>query len=394
MKSKYNYSKCTCGGIMLSLLVLTQFSCKKNFLDAKPNLALVVPSTIADYQAILDNNSANSLFNYNQPSLPEVGAGDFYMLYTSWQGLSTPQERNAYLWSPDIFVGQSSYDWDDSYKRILNENIVLDGIKNISYNSSSQASWNNVKGTALFYRAYDFLSLVEEFSKAYDPNSASTDLGIPLHTSSDINIKSVRATVQATHDQILNDLTIAKPLLPATPLYPTRPGIAAVYGLLSRVYLSESDYSKALLYADSCLQISNKLMDYNTLSVTSSTPVAKFNPEVIYHSYLSSYSAFNNSTPRLIVDSILYKSYSTNDLRKKIFFKTVSGLITRKASYSGQSTPFGGLATDEMYLIRAECYARQNNVTAAMQDLNTLLITRWAKGTFIPYTAISSADAL
>lgn len=376
------------------LSILMQFSCKKNWLDAKPNLALVVPSSVVDYQAILDNNTGNSLFNYNEPSLSEVGAGDFYLKYTSWETLSTVQERNAYLWVPDIFAGQSSFDWGDTYHRILDENIVLEGIATVPYNSSNQTSWNNVKGTALFYRAYDFFSLVQEFAKAYDLKTASTDLGIALRTTSDINVKSVRATVQETYTQIVNDLLIAKPLLPTSPLFPTRPGKAAIYGLLSRVYLSESNYGTALLYADSCLQLSNQLLDFNSLSTTSSNPIARFNAEVIYHHTLENYSAFINSNPNLIIDSILYNSYNVNDLRRSIYFKIASGLITRKASYSGRSTPFGGIATDEIYLIRAECYARENDILSAMKDLNTLLITRWVTGTFIPYTATNSAGAL
>jgi hypothetical protein len=394
MKSIYNYFNKVIGAILL-LIVSMQFSCKRDFLNAKPNLALVVPNTIADYQAILDNNTVSTLFNFNQPSLTEVGAGDFYLSYTSWQGLSTTQERNAYIWAPDIYAGQTSFDWDPTYQRILYENVVLDGIAKVPHSSSDVASWNNVKGTALFYRAYDFLSLVEEYAKAYDPSSAGSDLGIPLRTTSNITVKSVRVSVQATYDQIISDLTIAKPLLPFTPLYPTRPGTAAVYGLLSRVYLSQRDYNKALIYADSSLQLSNKLLDFNQLSGVSSNPIVKFSAEVIYHHDLAAYSAFNPYSPTLVVDSVLYNSYSDNDLRKTIYFKSVSGLVTRNASFSGNPFyAFGGITTNEMYLTRAECYARANNISAAVNDLNTLLVSRSLTGTFIPYKASSSSEAL
>ncbi len=375
-------------------MALLPLSCKKDWLDAKPNLSLVVPSTVKDYQAILDNNTGTTLFNNNQSALSEVGAGDFYLLYTTWQALDNTQERNAYLWNPDIYTGETAYDWNDTYNRVLNENIVLDGIAKVPSDQTSLADWNNVKGTALFYRAYDFWNLAQEFAKAYDPNTASSDLGIPLRTNPDINVKSVRATVQQTYDKIINDLLLAKTLLPGASLFPTRPGKAAVYGLLSRTYLSASNYDKALLYADSCIQLSSQLLDYNSLSKTSSRPIARFNKEVIYHHTLEYYSAFTNSSPNLIVDSILYNSYDPNDLRKKIFFKDVSGFKTRKASYGGSSIPFGGIATDEIYLIRAECHARKNDVASAMKDLNTLLSTRWLTGTFVPYAAVNSTDAL
>lgn len=393
MKPFHIFIKRATGAILLALILL-QLSCKKDFLDAKPNVALIVPSTVADYQSILDNNTLSNLFNNNQPALNEIGAGDFYLTYTDWQGLYNGQERTPYLWSTDIFGGESSFDWNDSYKRVLYENIVLEGIVHVPSNPANQIAWNNVKGTALFYRAYDFLNLVEEFAKAYDPATAGTDPGIPLRITPDVNIKSTRASVQATYDQIISDLNQAKPLLPTTPLFPTRAGTAAVYGLLSRVYLSQRNYPKALIYADSCLQISGKLIDFNTLDTSASYPIKRFSAEVIYHHTLGNLSAMDNYNPNLLADSNLYRSYSNNDLRKKIYFKTVSGLVTCNASFGGKSVRFGGLTTNEMYLIRAECYARAGNTNAAMQDLNTLLKTRWGTGTFVPYTSSSSTDAL
>jgi hypothetical protein len=378
----------------LMVAIASQLSCKKSWLDAKPNLSLVVPSTVADYQALLDNNTGNSLFNFNQPSLSDVGAGDFSLRFTSWQALPNGQERNAYLWNSDIFGSETSFDWDNGYNRILNENIVLEGIAKIPIDQTSRAAWNNVKGTGLFYRAYDFWSIAQEFAKAYDPNTAASDLGIPLRTTSDINVKPVRSTVQQTYDQIIRDLLTAQPLLPDVSLYPTRASKASVYGLMARVYLSEGNYGKAKVYADSCLNINNNLLDYNTLSTTSTRPIKRFNQETIYFHTLNFFSAFSNSSPNLIVDSALYQSYASRDLRKKIFFKIASGLVTRKASYSGGSIPFGGLATDEMYLIRAESNARQNNVPAAMNDLNQLLVKRWVTGTFVPYNASTPDETL
>ena len=86
--------------------------------------------------------------------------------------------------------------------------------------------------------------------------------------------------------------------------------------------------------------------------------------------------------------------YAPGDLRKSIFFKASGSSGTFKGNYSGIVAIFGGLATDELYLVRAECAARQGQTAAAMADLNTLLAKRWKTGTFVPLSAPDAATAL
>lgn len=371
--------------IYLILLAISLWSpaCKKNWLDAKPNNTLIVPSTIQDYQSLMDNSAKA---NASLPGLGEMAADNFYLTYSSWQALQV-SERNNYIWAKDIFAGGASNDWTSAYTRILNDNVALEGINTIVPVAGTAAAWNNVKGSALFYRALDFYGLAQEFSSPYAPTTAQTDLGIPLRLASDVNQPSVRATVAMTYSQILGDLVTAKGLLPLSPLYKTRPSKPAAYGLLARTCLAMENYPQAKLYADSCLQLYAGLLDYNTLSVSSSRPFARFNAEVIYHAALVQYTSANNG----IVDPALFSSYQATDLRKKLFF-TAAGLF--KGQYTAAAAPFGGLATDEIYLIRAEAQARAGNTAAALSDLNTLLVKRFATGTFIPVTAASADEAL
>ncbi len=332
--------------------------------------------------------------NTNHPGLGEIGTNNFYMLNTQWQSLYNFQERNAYIWTPDIFQGEYSFDWNDAYTRILNANVVIKGIEKVQTDGTSQSNWNNVKGSALFFRAYDFYDLAQEFCKPYIQSTANSDLGIPLRTDPDVSKGSVRASVQETYDQIIHDLLIAKDLLPINPLYKTRPSKPAAYALLARTYLAMENYDRALLYSDSSLQLFSALIDYNTLNASSTLPVPRLNNEVIFHCILENYLAF--FTASHVIDSTLYISYDVNDLRRDIFFRIRSGLLVFKGNYNNANgTLFSGLASDETYLIRAECNARKGNTSIAMQDLNTLMIKRWKNnGTFIPFTAINADDAL
>jgi hypothetical protein len=381
--------------LLLSAIAICS-ACKKDWLDAKPSKALVVPATVADYQALLDNTKGSGApMNIDLPSITMVCDGDYAITDAAYNSLGFPPEQGAYIWAAtaDFYGGQPLGEWINAYARILQNNVVLDGIALLKVDASTRSAYNNVKGSALFYRSLDFYDLSQEFCKVYDAGTAGADLGLPLRVSSNVNLTLSRASVAQTYDQINSDLLQAAQLLPPKPLFPTRPCKASAFGLLARFYLSQENYGKALLYADSCLQLQNDLLDYNQLSVASPFPLSYFNKEVIFHSQLSSYTSTYPSN--LIVDPSLYQSYALNDLRRAIYFTTSSGVITNKTSYIGSAfQPFGGIATDEIYLTRAEGYARAGNTTAALGDLNTLLRARWKTGTFTDLTAADPGTAL
>jgi len=368
-------------------------SCNDRWLDAKPDKSLVVPKTIKDYQALLDNSG--ELFNIAQSSgLAEISSGDFYISNASWAALFLKQEKSAYIWGPNesFYEGEPSADWENGYKRILNANLILEGIEKIKPAETDRQAWDNVKGSALFFRSFDFFNLAQEYCKTYGAASAKTDLGLPLRLEYNVNIRVRRSSLQETYGQILGDLKLAGHLLDIKPLYKTRPSKQAVFALFARTYLNMENYDQAALYADSALQIQPELMDYATLNANAAYPAMLFNQEVIFHSSFS-YGIFNAS--RLIVEPALFAAYAANDYRRSVFFKAVaSGGVTFKGNYSGDKSLFGGLATDELYLIRAECKARKGEVIAALADLNYLLRKRWKGGyedvvTRDQYTALS-----
>ncbi len=367
---------------MAALSFLGSFtSCSKDWLEAKPDKSLVVPGNIADFQSLLDNTS--QVFNIAQASgLAEISAGDFYITYTSWASLFGVQEKSAYIWekTEDFYKGEQSADWVNAYVRILNANVVLEGIAKVKANPAEQQSWNNVKGSALFFRAFDFFNLSQTYCRAYEESTALIEPGLPLRLEYDVNIVLKRSSLQKTYDQITGDLEQAASLLGTTPLFKTRPSKQAVFALLARTYLAMEKYELAGLYADSALKIQSELMDYSKLGSSGTYLISRFNPEVIFHSVFT-YGIFNMN--RLLVEPTLFSAYAANDLRKTVFFTAVSSGTAYRGNYSGDRTLFGGLATDELYLIRAEMNARKGNLEVALKDLNYLLMNRW-KGTYVP----------
>ncbi|MES2373437.1 MAG: RagB/SusD family nutrient uptake outer membrane protein [Bacteroidota bacterium] len=373
--------------LTLVLLVSGLLGCKK-YLDEKPQLSLATPSTLKDLQAVLDDIlRQNRLSN----ELIEIGCDDYYATTTGFFS-STQSDLLSYLWDPNAGTNDN-FSWDHSYSVIYSDNVVLDALPKIVYDPKDSAQFNSIKGSALFYRAFQFYELAQVYCLPYADNTKS-GLGIVLRTKPDIETKSVRATLQETYEKIIADLKIAADLVPITTLYPTRPNKAAVYGMLARVYLSMNDYVNAGNYANQCLQLYSTLMNYNNLTQGA---IPHFNTETIYYNMTTASSfIYNGSIGK--VDSTLYSSYAANDMRKTIFYKdngdnTYRFVGSYDADYYNQGI-FDGICTDEMYLIRAESAARSGNKDAAIADLNTLLQTRWKTGTFTPFIAATAADAL
>jgi len=382
--------------VYLLILVIILVSCsKKDFLDKKPSTELTIPSTLADLQAILDNDGVM----VGTPVLGELSADNFYLDSSIWSSLDT-REKNTYTWVPDIFNGQGQVDdWNMPYKQVFYANTVLEGLTGIPVDNTNADTWNGIRGAALFIRAYAFYNIAQVFAPVYDSSTAATDPGIVLRLSSAIKAPSVRASVQATYDRVISDLQESIRDLPAA--FPTdkrnRPSKPASYALMARVYLSMRAYDLAGRYADSCLQLYPSLIDYNMANIRKPIPFTNLNAETIYQSRFLDYTQVLVGViyPGCVVDSNLYRSYVANDLRRSAFYRiNANGLPNIKGSYNGTIFPFSGLATDEVYLIRAECAARIGNLAAALQDLNALLVNRWKNGTFIPVTASSSQEAL
>lgn len=381
--------------IYLLLIIVVATNCRKALLEEKPDSAVIIPATLDDFYALLDSESPMD----RSPALGELSADDFY--FTSDYLTQLPlTEHNSYLWTKDIYAGAFDiYDWNTPYQQVLLCNIVLEGLEKLSP-ANDITNYKNVKSIALFKRSFALFNIAQLFAPVYDSSKATTLPGIPLKLTSDIHEPITRASLQQSYQQIINDLKIAAPL--SAGVHPgsirNRPCRAAIFALLSRVNLSMGNYIPAGKYADSSLQLHDSLLNYNTgISFTANTPFKVSNAENLYTAKIpsSQYQSIQPNIGQANIDSVLYQSYSSNDLRKFIYFNTVSGYPRRKNFYDGtNNTLYTGLAVDEMYLNRAECLARKGLTASAMSYLNKLLVNRYATDSFIPLSAIDNMAAL
>ena len=381
--------------LILMMLSLVFASCQK-YVDIKKSSLQSFLTTANDCQLLLDNYS---LFNTGYPYDGEASSDDYYLTPDTYniQDYISVEDLSIYTWLPGA-IRAGSEQWVGPYNKIYHANLVLETVQTLT-GTENQTVLNNVRGSALFMRAYALWHLAQLYTRPYGSSSAA-DPGLPIHLVSDVNDNPGRGTVTETYAQIVKDLTEAAALLNSTSTVSSRPNKAAAYAMLARVYLSMEDYNQALTSATSALDLYNKLIDFNSIDPENPVPFRRFNDEVIFHSILANndfLAAGSSDFPTAEISPDFVAKYDPNDLRKSLFFQQNSDGGYR---FSGNYEPtsgsnlFNGLTTDELYITRAECYARTGNATAAVADLNLLLRTRWASGTYVDITAVSVDDAL
>jgi len=401
MKKPFLYNKSLFVIILVASVLLG--SCKKEFLDKKPVMANLIPESLADFEGLLNNFS---VINNTQSFSMFCGDEYEYLSTSIWQSKEEPI-RNSYNWNPTVY--QTSLDWNNSYKTLLYANTIITGLNELAKTPANAAKYGDVKGQAYFLRAHTFFQIAQAFAMPYDPKNAAVTPGIPLPLEVNANNPLQRSSLAVTYAQILSDLETAKMSFSAeTTTKPTLGSKVAALALLARVHLGMMNYDKAMESAQEALKIKGTLLDYNDLDVNSNTPFEGGNPEVIYTTFHGDASvgydfyALNYSdygyTFKSKVSAKQIALYDKDDLRLKLCFFIRSANDPAKyvkALYQNialRYVPFNGLATDEVYLILAECLARKKEVAPALEILNMMATKRFPVG-LAPVLSASTPEA-
>lgn len=365
----------------LTLVILN--SCGKEFLDVKRDKTQVTPESLEDFRALLDDDG---YMNYNFPvQLGVIGADEYYVSSADWMALADPIDKNGYIWGEEVYEGRTGNDWNRGFEKIMFTNFVFDGLQEIPETNENKNMRDEVLGGAHFYRGISYFLLAQLFCNHYDPQEARTDLGLPLRTTSNINIHLDRSSLEDTYQFILDDLAEAVRLLPEKTAAHTRPNKAAALTSLAMVYMQVGNYEDARPHAERAMSISNKLIDYNLLDPSSGVPFPTYgidNPEILF--YATAVKTPILSDTRITIDSALYGSYEGHDLRKKVFFTKRDNRVIPKAGYSGITAfIFTGITTAELHLIAAECFAMTSkDRSRAVELLNRLRRNRYDSDSF------------
>ena len=378
---------------ILLLCLITLQGCDSSFLDVKMDQAMEVPTTLNDFDLLLANNSI--LCHSSGHLIGSVSGEEFHLSQNSYDLITRPEEQAAYLWEADDFYGRESTDWNYPFQRVLYCNIILEGMKKIQRNEINSEEYDKIKGEALFHRANAVFMLSQLFAAPFG-DADHAEFGIPIPLTPDPSWGSQRSSVEATYHQIEKDLLEAKDLLNITSENIYRPNKIAVLGLLARLNLITGEYSSALSFGKEALGFKDDLINFNTLIPANenySFPMhGNGNIEIIF--YDCSYTGQMFYEDKYRVNGSLFGEYKENDLRKKYFFQSKLDGHSYKGSYVGNLNFFTGIATDELYLIVAECEIRTNRIQAGIEKLNELLKNRTQEGLFVPLGELEQSVAL
>jgi hypothetical protein len=298
-----------------------------------------------------------------------------------------------------------NYFWEMSYKIIYGANVAI----SMADLKGDDPFTNQLKGESYFLRAFATHNLVRFFAKPYSIENKS-EPGVIIRESKSDNMPKARATLEDTYEYIISSLKMAASVMSEE--MPSErnndnhrfASIYSVWSMLSRVYLYKGELDSCIYYSDLVIN-SESFMLESAESFPGYFASAK-NPEsesiwLIPYNLID--DQLNGSVASMIFNgnncwaeegasaSILEDmGYGTAmmdiDQRWKYIVTDVAVVkngvnmfyISKFSGQDGSPTLSSPVMfrLAEIYLNRAEAYAKKVDVASAVADLNTLLENR------------------
>ena len=327
----------------------------------------------------------------------------------SWSEASRFQAQ-AYNWEDITETGEDESPqelWNRHYLAIASANAAIDLIEG----KGIPAEYNEQLGEALLCRAYAMFQLSTVFCKAYNPATASTDLGLPYPTHPEKVVGTVytRGTMEDLYGQIDKDLQRGLPLVSSNYSKPKfHFNTDAAKAFAARFYLYKGDFAKAITYATEVLGAdpTAKARDWDAYSALNMNQ--QIRPEAwvsadekcnfLLQTVYSEWGAI--SGPYLYGEKYAHSYRITYDediaskgpfgaanstFKQRVWSNTaLANLFHRKVPYEFEYTDlqagigfahaeYAVFTTEQLLLERAEAYALSGELQKAVDDYNTIM---------------------
>ena len=327
----------------------------------------------------------------------------------SWSEASRFQAQ-AYKWEDITETGEDESPqelWNKHYIAIASANAAIDLIEG----KGSPAEYNEQLGEALLCRAYAMFQLSTVFCKAYNPATASTDLGLPYPTHPEKVVGTVytRGTMEDLYGQIDKDLQRGLPLVSSNYSKPKfHFNTDAAKAFAARFYLYKGDFAKAITYATEVLGAdpTAKARDWDAYSAlnmnqqirpeawVSADEKCNFLLQTVYsewgaisgpylygekyaHSYRITYDEdIASKGPFGAANSTFKQRVWSNTSLAKLFHRKVPyefEYTDLQAGIGFAHAEYAVFTTEQLLLERAEAYALSGELQKAVDDYNTIM---------------------
>ena len=327
----------------------------------------------------------------------------------SWSEASRFQAQ-AYKWEDITETGEDESPqelWNKHYIAIASANAAIDLIEG----KGSPAEYTEQLGEALLCRAYAMFQLSTVFCKAYNPATASTDLGLPYPTHPEKVVGTVytRGTMEDLYGQIDKDLQRGLPLVSSNYSKPKfHFNTEAAKAFAARFYLYKGDFAKAITYATEVLGAdpTAKARDWDAYAAlnmnqqirpeawVSADEKCNFLLQTVYsewgaisgpyiygekyaHSYRITYDEdIASKGPFGAANSTFKQRVWSNTALANLFHRKVPYEFEYTDLQAGIGYPHAEYAvftTEQLLLERAEAYALSGELQKAVDDYNTIM---------------------
>ena len=327
----------------------------------------------------------------------------------SWSEASRFQAQ-AYNWEDITETGEDESPqelWNKHYIAIASANAAIDLIEG----KGSPAEYSEQLGEALLCRAYAMFQLSTVFCKAYNPATASTDLGLPYPTHPEKVVGTVytRGTMEDLYGQIDKDLQRGLPLVSSNYSKPKfHFNTEAAKAFAARFYLYKGDFAKAITYATEVLGAdpTAKTRDWDAYAAlnmnqqirpeawVSADEKCNFLLQTVYsewgaisgpyrlgdkyaHSYRITYDEdIASKGPFGAANSTFKQRVWSNTALAKLFHRKVPyefEYTDLQAGIGYAHAEYAVFTTEQLLLERAEAYALSGELQKAVDDYNTIM---------------------
>lgn len=380
-------------------------ACKKDFLEVNPK-GVLVAEKIADYDQLL-----NALTTVSTPAY-QVSGDEVAGIAPYFTGEILLENQKSFRWENDIYLPDvTSMEWTMimrvmyQYNKIINEVMTASG--------GSEAQKQSLKAEARACRAWGYFMMVNFYGAPYNEATAATDLAVPKVLTADVSqTKFTRATVKEIYDLMVDDLTGAIPYLPTALTNRIRMSKPAAEGLLGKVYAFMGQYDKGLPQLNAAINdlagasLPVGLYDFQKElapggAFTPISPITgpargnlNIDREVLflrqslnYFSYVFSGVVLNPQTVGLYLPGDYRRAFLTANPFADFANVYPNGMLRTWGSGAANNA---GISIPDIYLLRAECKSRGNDLAGAVADMEAFRRMRMPAGEATIPTAIAA----